>query len=99
VRTSESTRQETAELRDRIRELETQLGEIQQLLKLRNAELARIQGAAAPGAEPPARPGAAKGEAPVSDRRLGGQRAGRRSVAAVETVRRPLGSGSGGSRR
>lgn len=44
---SESTRQETAELRDRIRELEGQLGEIQKLLRLRNAELARIQGAGA----------------------------------------------------
>lgn len=41
---SESTRQETVELRDRIRELEEQLGEIQKLLQLRNAELARIQG-------------------------------------------------------
>jgi pilus assembly protein FimV len=39
----ESTRQETAELRNRIRELEAQLGEIQKLLQLRNAELARIQ--------------------------------------------------------
>lgn len=45
--TSESTRQETAELRDRIRELEGQLGEIQKLLQLRNAELARIQGVGA----------------------------------------------------
>jgi pilus assembly protein FimV len=44
---SESTRQETTELRGRIRELEAQLGEIQQLLQLRNAELARIQGAPA----------------------------------------------------
>jgi pilus assembly protein FimV len=43
--TSESTRQETAELRGRIRELEAQLAEIQQLLRLRTAELARIQGA------------------------------------------------------
>lgn len=42
---SESARQETQELRDRIHELETQLTEIQQLLRLRNAELARIQGA------------------------------------------------------
>ena len=49
---SESARQETVELRGRIRELESQLSEIQQLLQLRNAELARIQqqgGAAAPG--------------------------------------------------
>lgn len=43
--TSESTRQETVELRDRIRELEAQLAEIQQHLRLRTAELARIQGA------------------------------------------------------
>ena len=40
---SESTRQETQEMRGRIRELETQLSEIQKLLQLRNAELARIQ--------------------------------------------------------
>ncbi|MGE5154343.1 MAG: FimV/HubP family polar landmark protein [Bdellovibrio bacteriovorus] len=60
--TSESTRQETAELRGRIRELETQLGEIQQLLRLRNAELARIQSAAAPVAA--AQPG--EGETKVS---------------------------------
>lgn len=52
---SESTRQETLELRERIRDLEAQLGEIQQLLKLRNAELARIQGGdpAAPAADSP----------------------------------------------
>lgn len=41
---SESARQETGELRTRIRELEQQLVEIQKLLQLRNAELARIQG-------------------------------------------------------
>ncbi len=41
---SESTRRETAELRDRIRELEAQLADIQTLLRLRNAELARLQG-------------------------------------------------------
>ena len=62
---SESTRQETVELRDRIRELENQLGEIQQLLKLRNAELARMQGVTAPAVPP--QPGDAQGagEAPV----------------------------------
>ncbi|NEV62373.1 FimV/HubP family polar landmark protein [Thiorhodococcus minor] len=43
LETSESTRQETLELRDRIRELETQLADIQTLLQLRNAELARMQ--------------------------------------------------------
>jgi pilus assembly protein FimV len=61
----ESTRQETIELRDRIRELESQLGEIQQLLKLRNAELARMQGVTAPTVLP--QPGEAQGagEAPV----------------------------------
>ncbi len=64
--TSESTRQETVELRGRIRELEAQLSEIQQMLQLRNTELARIQqgvpggagasasaGTAAPEAAPP----------------------------------------------
>lgn len=40
---SESTRQETVEMRGRIRDLEAQLSEIQKLLQLRNAELARIQ--------------------------------------------------------
>ncbi|NEX20544.1 hypothetical protein G3480_09510 [Thiorhodococcus mannitoliphagus] len=43
LETSESTRQETVELRDRIRELETQLADIQTLLQLRNAELSRLQ--------------------------------------------------------
>jgi pilus assembly protein FimV len=44
--TSETARQETLELRNRIRELEEQLTDIQQLLTLRSAELARIQGVA-----------------------------------------------------
>ncbi|WP_200374714.1 FimV/HubP family polar landmark protein [Thiocystis violacea] len=43
LETSESARQETVELRDRIRELETQLADIQSLLQLRNAELAQTQ--------------------------------------------------------
>lgn len=47
LETSESTRQETVELRDRIQELETQLADIQSLLQLRNAELARMQSAVA----------------------------------------------------
>lgn len=62
---SESTRQETVELRDRIRELENQLGEIQQLLKLRNAELARMQGVAAPAVPPQPGEDQGVGEAPV----------------------------------
>ncbi|WP_295586113.1 FimV/HubP family polar landmark protein [uncultured Lamprocystis sp.] len=45
---SESTRQETVEMRGRIRDLESQLSEIQRLLQLRNAELARIQGGEQP---------------------------------------------------
>ncbi|WP_295457176.1 FimV/HubP family polar landmark protein [uncultured Thiodictyon sp.] len=49
--TSESARQETVELRGRIHDLESQLSEIQQLLRLRNEELARVQSGAglAPG--------------------------------------------------
>ncbi|HSO84269.1 FimV/HubP family polar landmark protein [Thiocapsa sp.] len=43
---SESARQETEELRERVRELETQLADIQTLLQLRNAEVARFQGGA-----------------------------------------------------
>ncbi len=43
--TSESARQETTEMRGRIRDLEAQLAEIQQLLKLRNEQLERVQGA------------------------------------------------------
>lgn len=43
LETSESTRQEALELRDRVKELESQLADIQDLLQLRNAELARIQ--------------------------------------------------------
>jgi pilus assembly protein FimV len=54
---SESARQETEEMRGRIRELEAQLGEIQKLLQLRNAELARIQqGAPAAGDAPAGAP-------------------------------------------
>jgi pilus assembly protein FimV len=46
IEASETARQETAELRGRILELETQLADIQTLLQLRNAELARLQGEA-----------------------------------------------------
>ena len=41
--TSETNRQETTELRDRIRELEGQLGDIRRLLDLRNEQLAQLQ--------------------------------------------------------
>ncbi|RKT47253.1 FimV/HubP family polar landmark protein [Thiocapsa rosea] len=44
IEASESARQETEELRERVRELETQLADIQTLLQLRNAEVARLQG-------------------------------------------------------
>ena len=43
IETSESARQETIELRNRIQELESQLADIQTLLQVRNAELARAQ--------------------------------------------------------
>lgn len=43
LETSESARQETSELRGRIRELERQLSGIEELLQLRNAELARLR--------------------------------------------------------
>ena len=51
----ESTQRETLELRDRIRELEGQLADIQRLLQLRNAELARLQDGrdSTPGAAQP----------------------------------------------
>jgi pilus assembly protein FimV len=60
---AESTRQETLELRARIQELETQLGDIERLLELRNEQLAQLQaaGVAVP-AEPP--------EGALSDRSL-----------------------------
>lgn len=48
---SESTRQETQELRERIRELEAQLGDIRDLLALRNEQLAELQLAQAIEAE------------------------------------------------
>jgi len=73
---SESTRQETVEMRGRIRELESQLSEIQRLLQLRNAELARIQGGEqpAPGvlnagqpAQPTGGPTAVTAGTPVPD--------------------------------
>jgi pilus assembly protein FimV len=41
--TGESTRQETDELRERVHQLESSLADIQQLLTLRDAELARLQ--------------------------------------------------------
>ncbi len=41
--TSESTRQETDDLRSRIRELESQLSDIRELLKLKSDQLAQIQ--------------------------------------------------------
>ncbi|MEA3274129.1 MAG: FimV/HubP family polar landmark protein [Pseudomonadota bacterium] len=41
----ESTRQETGELRDRIRQLETQLADIRRLLELRDEQLAALQAA------------------------------------------------------
>lgn len=43
IETSESARQEALELRNRIQELESQLADIQALLQVRNAELARAQ--------------------------------------------------------
>jgi len=43
IETSESARQETLELRNRIQELESQLAALQSLLQVRNAELARAQ--------------------------------------------------------
>lgn len=64
---SESARQETAELRDRIRELEAQLGEIQRLLQLRNAELARIQGGPELAAATQVGPGEIGAEAPAAE--------------------------------
>ena len=80
LETSESTRQETVELRNRIKELETQLSDIEALLKLRNDELAQVQRQPAPGvigeqppsatAEPAAgqpAAAAAQGELPPAD--------------------------------
>jgi len=55
---SESTRQETSELRGRILELEKQLSGIQELLDLRNAELAELR-----GGEPTAAPAGIASEA------------------------------------
>jgi pilus assembly protein FimV len=58
---TESTRQETSELRARVRELETQLADIRRLLELRNQQLAQLQSSgAAARAEP--------SEAELSDR-------------------------------
>jgi pilus assembly protein FimV len=56
--TGESTRQETDELRARVRELEASLTEIRSLLTLRNAELDGLRGAA------PLTPGASPSDAP-----------------------------------
>jgi pilus assembly protein FimV len=54
--TTESTRQETSELRSRISELENQLLDIQRLLQLRNEQLAQLQGSARAGDVPGALP-------------------------------------------
>jgi pilus assembly protein FimV len=72
---SESSRQETEELRGRIRELETQLADIQTLLQLRNTELARLQGGApgestettTGGARPETKPDLVVAEAEAAD--------------------------------
>ena len=58
LETSESTRQETVELRGRIKQLETQLADIQSLLRVRDEALARMQ-------DTPA--GAEVGQPPVAD--------------------------------
>ena len=66
LETSESTRQETQILRDRIKELETRLSDIQSQLQVRDAELARAQaGVAAPGMLAEARPGAVETTPPA----------------------------------
>ncbi|MFB1487641.1 MULTISPECIES: FimV/HubP family polar landmark protein [unclassified Thiocapsa] len=46
IEASEAARQETEELRVRVRDLEAQLADIQNLLQLRNAEVARLRGGA-----------------------------------------------------
>jgi pilus assembly protein FimV len=73
--TGESTRQETDELRARVRELEASLTDIRSLLTLRNAELDRLRGAApatpesSPSDAPPAVP--AEGQAVVGEPEAG----------------------------
>ena len=62
--TSETNRQETTELRDRIRELEDQLGDIRRLLELRNEQLAQLQLA---GRDPASAAGAVGLDLPESD--------------------------------
>ena len=62
--TSETNRQETTELRDRIHELEDQLGDIRRLLELRNEQLAQLQLA---GRDPAVADGAVGLDLPGSD--------------------------------
>ncbi|MEO6079256.1 MAG: FimV/HubP family polar landmark protein [Steroidobacteraceae bacterium] len=57
---------ETKALRDRVASLETELAESRRLLDLRNAELARAQGAAAPAPTAPAAPAEQPAVAPVT---------------------------------
>ena len=59
IETSETARQEALELRNRIKDLETQLADIQSLLQVRNAELARAQAVESQiPTEPESEPGA-----------------------------------------
>lgn len=77
--TTESNRQETTELRDRISELESQLSDIQRLLQLRNQELAQLQrsaqggAAAAGGSLPTSAPPAVPEPLPTSEPALPSQ--------------------------
>jgi pilus assembly protein FimV len=66
LETSESARQETVELRDRIKDLEKQLSDIQGLLQVRNAELARVQDSAAASSPAQSLPTTPTGEPGVS---------------------------------
>lgn len=66
IENSETARQETIELRNRIQELETQLADIQALLQVRNAELARAQAGESPGVDLVAAADSAGPQAPES---------------------------------
>lgn len=76
IETSETARQEALELRNRIKELETQLADIQSLLQVRNAELARAQ---AVESQIPANPTELEGAEPESG-------LGLESIESIDTL-------------
>jgi pilus assembly protein FimV len=86
--TGESTRQETDELRARVRELEESLTDIRSLLTLRNAELDRLRGAPAP-ATPGASPSDARPVMPAEGQAVVGEPGAGLAAGMAEPTEQP----------